>query len=80
MVIEIILRVFLMIVKALASGIKKFADDISSGIRGVFHEGDHSIPGARPIREIGEEAGQESPDIILDEVIGEFILVAMKFI
>ena len=62
-----------MIVKALASGIKKFADDISSGIRGIFHGDDGII---KPIREIGEKIGEESPEY----VIGEFILVAIKFI
>ena len=66
--------------KPFLKAIKDFLDNISSGIRGAFHEGDRPIPGEKPIREIGEEAGQELPDIILDEVIGEFILVAMKFI
>ena len=66
--------------KPFLKAIKDFLDSISSGIRGAFHEGDRPIPGARPIKEIGEEAGQESPDIIIEEVMGEFILVAMKFI
>ncbi|NWK05190.1 hypothetical protein HX833_03755 [Marine Group I thaumarchaeote] len=69
--------------KPFLKAIKDFLDSISSGIRGIFHGDDGSIPGIRPIKEvgenIGEEVGEETPEII-QEIIGEFILVAIKFI
>ena len=69
----------------LKSFVKAFNDiihSVSSGIREGFCRrfcDDGQIP-IKPIGEnIGGEVGEESPDIIR-EVIGEFILVAMKFI
>jgi len=73
--------------KAFTKLFRKFPNNdiihnVSSGIREGFCRrfcDDGPIP-IKPIGEdIGEEVGQESPDII-QEVIGEFILVAMKLI
>ena len=66
----------------LKSFVKAFNDiihSVSSGIREGFCRR-FCDDGQIPIKQIGEEVGEESPDIIIEEVIGEFILVAMKFI
>ena len=65
----------------LKSFVKAFNDiihSVSSGIREGFCRR-FCDDGQIPIKHIGEEVGEESPDII-QEVIGEFILVAIKFI
>ena len=62
--------------KPFLKAIKDIIDGISSGIRGIFHSGDDTI--IKPTREIGDAIGTE-PDVI-QGIIGEFILVAMKFI
>ena len=63
--------------KPFLKAIKDLLDSISSGIRGIFHGDDSPIP-IKPIGEVTEDIGTE-PDVI-QEVIGQFILVAMKFI
>ena len=63
--------------KPFLKAIKDLLDSISSGIRGIFHGDDSQIP-IKPIGEVAEDIGTE-PDVI-QEVIGQFILVAMKFI
>ena len=65
--------------KPFLKAIKDFLDSISSGIRGIFHGDDGQIP-IKPIGKIGENIGEEPAENIIQDIIGEFILVAMKFI
>ena len=57
MVLEIILRGLLTFAKQIGPQIKRSVDTIDSGIRGLFDEGVH-VP--RPIKEVGEQIGEES--------------------
>ena len=57
MVLEIILKILLPIFLKIITIIKKSVDTIGSEIRGLFDEGVH-VP--RPIKEVGEQIGEES--------------------